>query len=127
MPTGYTAKLMEHGQEFNEFVLSCSRAMGACIMLRDHSGDVLPTEENVSSESTYYAKSLEDAQAKLETLESMSDLELRIYGEEIRQQSISERLKWKEKALEENRRIDEMLTKVMRWIPWVIEFRRIEQ
>ena len=39
MPTGYTAKLYVGEQSFRDFVLTCARAFGACIDMREDSLD----------------------------------------------------------------------------------------
>ena len=66
MPTGYTAALYE-GEDvsFRDFVLRCSRAMGAAVLLRDHDSSVVPTPENVNGGSGYYTSRLQDARTEL--------------------------------------------------------------
>lgn len=73
MPTGYTADLYE-GKEvsFRDFVLRCARAMGAAVMLRDHTMEVVPTPENVTSGSSYYIERLLQVRADLARWEAMS-------------------------------------------------------
>lgn len=39
MPTGYTHNIKD-GISFEDFVMQCARAMGACVMMRDDSSDV---------------------------------------------------------------------------------------
>ena len=65
MPTGYTATLMEKGQDFPDFVLLCARAMGATIMLRDEPLDA-PIPEFQPSD--YSAKQLEESKEELARL-----------------------------------------------------------
>ena len=69
MPTGYTAEI-EKGISFENFVLKCARAMGACVMQRDESSDVLP---KIQEPSDYYQKRITEIQ--LEIKETI-DLEL---------------------------------------------------
>lgn len=73
MPTGFTAPLYE-GQEisFEEFVLRCSRAMDATVMLRDHPSDVLPTEDNVL-EGDWDEGELDRLKSTLEAFEELDD------------------------------------------------------
>lgn len=117
MPTGYTAKLMEEGQDFNEFVLTCARAMGACVMLRDHDMSITPTEDNVSATSEYYREQIEKDQAKLEELQSMSPGETKAYAEKKIAENVAHRERWRETTIAENARIDAMIAKVTAWQP----------
>ena len=52
MPTGYTAELIEKGMEFNDFVLTCARAFGACIELRDRK--LAPAPRTIPSNGNYH-------------------------------------------------------------------------
>lgn len=90
MPTGYTDRIYRGDSvSFPEFVLSCSRAIGAAIMLRDAGGDVLPTEDNVIDTTTYHVERIAQAEARLEELIEMptdqaADAAEREHEEEIR-------------------------------------------
>ena len=66
MPTGYTSDLYD-GKDvsFRDFVLRCSRAMGAAVLLRDHDSSVVPTPENVNGGGGYYTSRLQDARTEL--------------------------------------------------------------
>ena len=59
MPTGYTAKLMEQGQTFPEFIMSCARAFGALIMMRDDPANA-PIPEKFEP-SDYHVRALKKA------------------------------------------------------------------
>jgi hypothetical protein len=67
MPTGYTADLYD-GKDvsFRDFVLRCSRAMGAAVMLRDDGPEVVPTPENVSPNTSYTQRRLAEAKGEFE-------------------------------------------------------------
>lgn len=67
MPTGYTSDLYD-GKDvsFRDFVLRCSRAMGAAVLLRDCGPEVIPTPENVNSGTSYAERRLVEAAAELE-------------------------------------------------------------
>lgn len=71
MPTGYTAKLCEQDVSFNEFVMTCARAMGACVMMRDEPFDAPMPEE--FKPSPYHAEKLAEAEAEIERASKMSD------------------------------------------------------
>lgn len=78
MPTGYTAKLIEKGQTFPEFALTCARAFGACVELRDESLDTPLPDAFVPS--PYHANALKKARATLTRLERMTKAERVAYG-----------------------------------------------
>ena len=78
MPTGYTAKLMENGQSFQEFVMFCARAMGVCVMMRDDSLDK-PIPEKFEP-SDYELKEMAKARTELDRLLSMTKKQAKAYG-----------------------------------------------
>lgn len=114
MPTGYTAKLMEKGQDFRSFVLTCARAMGACIMQRDDSLEVLPEKQKPSD---YHVKALADAEKKLAKLKAMSQKKQIEYGEEMRSKAVASAMKSRSKEQEEESRLDKMEAQVRAWNP----------
>jgi len=67
MPTGYTAAIADD-ISFNDFVMRCARAMGACVMMREEPHDVLPKEQEPSD---YHQRQLKQSKARLEELEAM--------------------------------------------------------
>lgn len=69
MPTGYTAAI-ENGISFEQFVWSCSRAMGALIMMRDEPNSA-PIPEKFEP-SDYSAKRLAETHARLEWLNGLT-------------------------------------------------------
>lgn len=68
MPTGYTAKL-HNGEEqtFPEFVMSCARAFGALITMRDDPADAEIPDEFKPSD--YHVRELEKARERLSEVE----------------------------------------------------------
>lgn len=69
MPTGYTAKLAQGDQPFNEFIWECARAFGALVMLRDDSKAPIP---DAFKPSSCYVEWLEKAEAKLARLRTLT-------------------------------------------------------
>lgn len=69
MPTGYTAAIGE-GITFNNFVLQCARAFGACIEMRDD-----PMDKPIPDEfkpSDYSERQLAEANKRVAQLKAMS-------------------------------------------------------
>lgn len=68
--TGYTHELVEKNQTFQQFAMSCAKAFGANIMLRDEPSDTpIPEQYEVAD---YYAKSVVDAKSELAGFEAMN-------------------------------------------------------
>lgn len=68
MPTGYTADIKD-GISFEQFVMNCANAFGACISMRD-----LPSDTPVPGEfepSSYHAEQLTAARFRLAFYENM--------------------------------------------------------
>ena len=79
MPTGYTTPVQQ-GEitDFRTFALSCSRAFGAAIMMRDDPITMLPTVERLKENSSleYHRKKITEAQADLLKLTAMTPEEI---------------------------------------------------
>lgn len=128
MPSGYTSDLYE-GKDvtFAEFVLTCARAMGASILLRDESLDVLPTEENVGYSTEYHHKRLEEAKDFLALLEGMDETQanseaLQDYADALERY---EDYEIKRKAIKE--RYESMLEHVSAWTPPTTEHEGLKE
>lgn len=115
MPTGYTAKLMESGQTFPEFAMTCARAFGACILMRDDDMDV-PIPEKFEP-SNYHLEAIEKAKAQLQQFEAMSIGERWQYGIDQKVEQLRQNNEWLEKEKAENARIDAMIAEVNNWVP----------
>lgn len=115
MPTAYTAKLMEEGQSFPAFVMTCARAFGALITMRD---DPLDAEipENFKP-SNYHVERLSAAKADLARLEKMGDAERVAFGKLKRDQEIEARRAHLDKDRSQNDRLDEARAQVEKWEP----------
>lgn len=115
MPTGYTSKLMESGQSFQEFVFGCARAMGALVMMRDDPMDAPIPEE--FKPSPYYLERINQAKTRLGTLRMMNDKEKFEEGQRLRNKKLESVNEWAKKESAENERIDRMEQEVLRWSP----------
>jgi hypothetical protein len=115
MPTGYTAKLMEQGQPFNEFVMQCARAMGACIMMRDEPFST-PISEKFEP-SDYNNRKLSEAKLELARLLAMTSDEKIALGVAERDSEIARRNEYLLRETEQNQRLIDMERKVKEWVP----------
>ena len=118
MPTGYTAKLVEDGQKFPEFVLTCARAFGALISLRDEPLEPVPEGfEPSSSGTTYHLDGITRAKDLLAKLKAMTFEEQQTYGEAIRLAELKNTRSYMEKCEAENERVNTMIAEVTAWEP----------
>lgn len=113
MPTGYTAKLMDKGQSFQEFVLGCARAFGACIEMRDDSQDK-PIPEKFEA-STYHQEKLAESVDELKRLQSMGEMERFNVGQELKEKDIASNIEWRDKERKQNDTLKNMRGQVTSW------------
>ncbi len=73
MPTGYTADI-KNGITFEQFVLGCARAFGACVSLRDEPSSTPIPDEFKPNE--YYIAEIAKAKASLAKLKSLTPKEI---------------------------------------------------
>lgn len=126
MPTGYTAAVQDGTiTEFPEFAMSCARAFGALIDMRDSPADAVIPE--AFDAPTYHAKALREAQQRVAELTSMSEEEKIAAAAS----DYSEKLtRWRESAAkraEQKRRYEAMLAKVAAWEPPTPEHHGLKQ
>ena len=112
MPTGYTAELMDKGQDFRTFVLLCARAFGATVMQRDDPMDEPPKKQEPSD---HYAKALANARKEATRLRSMNAAQRLAHGAYLRAEAISIRRNALARDLAENARLDAMAERVRAW------------
>lgn len=114
MPTGYTAELVEKGQDFRSFVLTCSRAMGACIMQRDDPMSDPPKMQPVTS---YHADKIGAAKIMLAELQALTVTEKLRHGARLRDTAIASARESLAREQAETARLDAMAEKVSAWTP----------
>ena len=115
MPTGYTARLMEKGQEFPEFVMGCARAFGALITLRDDPADASIPQK--FEPSAYYQEQRVTAEKELADLTAMLPEEAAAYGEAEKDRAIKSQAAWIKKAVKENERLLTLCKQIKAWRP----------
>lgn len=116
MPTGYTAKLYEgEPQTFPEFLLSCARAFGALIQMRDDPMDAPIPDE--FAPSPYYAEQKAKGEARLAELQAMSDNEADTAAQAAYDQAVAawDEIEAKRKAMKQ--RYEAMLAEAEAWTP----------
>jgi hypothetical protein len=114
MPTGYTAELMEKGQDFRTFALTCARAFGATIMQRDDPLSELPKKQDPRN---YSAERLAEAGAELTRLRAMNSDERFDFSSKRKNETVTSCAKYLQRARDENKRLDDMLAQVVAWTP----------
>jgi hypothetical protein len=116
MPTGYTADVMDGKQtEFNDFALTCARAFGACISLRDEPHSTPIPEE--FKPSTYSAERLKEARARLDELRAMTPAQAEAAAVTAFDEGTKAAEKYDADRDEEERRLGAMEEKVRAWEP----------
>lgn len=114
MPTGYTAKIAA-GQTFENFVLSCARAFGACMHQRDDASTDLPRIPD--DESTYHQERLAEAELLHASLESMTTEQRIADGELLRAAELESIQKRFNDKIELRDKYHAMLRRVESWSP----------
>lgn len=115
MPTGYTHKVQNGEiQTLKEFALTCARAFGACVELRD---DPLSSDIPDLKKSNYHQEQLKEIIKKISDVKSMSLSEIEEKAEQEFKEKENSRLNSLERIKTEKERYLKMLSKVKSWIP----------
>lgn len=114
MPTGYTAALIEEKEiSFEEFVLTCARAFGALIEMRDEPMNAkIPDEFHVSE---YHTVELAKAKQRLNEFKSFTPEDYNKKAREKFEQDVVDYERRLEKNGFTHRRYSEMLIKIRNW------------
>jgi hypothetical protein len=115
MPTGYTAKLYDGEQSFEDFVLACARAFGALVTLRDENIDT-PLPERLKP-STYHIDAWHKAEKELADLKTLTLGQAEAKSLEEFKAHMTEHKKSVETRTARNARYNEMLERVREWAP----------
>ncbi len=114
MPTGYTAPIMD-GITFEQFILSCARAFGALVTMRDEPNDAPIPDEFQASD--YHVKALEKANVELIEFQALTTKDYEVKAKEEFDQAIT-RYNERKVAMEIQRnQYQSMLSKVKLWVP----------
>lgn len=124
MPTGYTADVAK-GISFEQFVMRCARAMGACVSMRDEPMDASIPEQFEPGD--YHARKLEEANVELTTLRAMTDEEADAAAAEAFAVDKHEQEKGIADAFDLRSKYESMLEHVRAWLPPTPDHERFKQ
>lgn len=117
MPTGYTYPVVDGKiTEFSDFALSCARAFGALIMMRDDPADA-PIPSEFVPDTKYYDDRLAADKKRLGEVQAMTDAEANTAAIEVHRQALASRSKYLANKDTEASRLNSMLAKVRAWSP----------
>jgi len=114
MPTGYTSKIAD-GISFEDFIMSCARAFGALVIMRDD-----PLNKTIPQEfrpSDYHKNKLVEIEKELAEVKVLSSREALTKAKKEYQALLDGKEKGIRKAGELQRKYEEMLIKVKQWNP----------
>lgn len=118
MSTGYTYKIEEEeNYEFKEFVMDCARAFGACIELRDESGEGENIPEKFEADTKYNEDAIAELNFELNVLKLMTREERVAEVERVNKRTLESLEVGNEKSYEVHCRYVQMLDKVNKWEP----------
>jgi len=117
MPTGYTTDVVDGKvTDFPTFAMTCARAFGALIMMRDDPMSV-PIPEEVAPDTSYYDGAIAKATARLSELQSMRAEEASAAAVTAYQDALAGRARYIANKDTEAARINAMLAQVQSWRP----------
>lgn len=114
MPTGYTAQIAD-GITFNEFIMSCARAFGALVTMRDSPSDA-PIPECFKP-SNYHKNNIRKTEEGIAELKAMTIPAAMRKAKKAYQDEIKNIEKEIQEKTELRAKYEEMLGKVKAWIP----------
>ncbi len=115
MATGYTYPVAVGKMNFEQFVWSCARAMGVCIMLRDEPGDVLPPLE--FAPDFYHRDAVQKARIELAVWESMGAADKQLWAKREMEKAKQQEAEAAKGCAAKLQRYRDVLAKVSAWTP----------
>jgi hypothetical protein len=117
MPTGYTHAVCDgRVTEFPEFAMSCARAFGALITMRDDPMDAAIPEE-IKPETQYYDDRIAADMKRMGEIQAMTMEQANTEALEEHRKALSSRAKYLADKEAEASRLNAMLAKVRAWEP----------
>jgi hypothetical protein len=126
MPSGYTSDIY-NGKEVSgkDFLLTCARAFGACIEMRDEDSDVpIPEKFEISD---YHEKNFKNAQEELEKYKTMSIEEAELLSQTEFQKDQDYRSEEIKKINLLKERYKRTLSEVRNWTPPTDEHKELKE
>jgi hypothetical protein len=123
MPTGYTNELYKGEQSFRDFVLTCARAFGAAIHMRDEALEPTLRPQEIEP---YYAERLEASKRRLEELNALTPEQALARSNAEFEEEIASSNKYAAELAGQNARYMAMLQKVMYWEPPTADHRELK-
>lgn len=114
MPTGYTADI-KNGITFEQFVLGCARAFGACVSLRDEPSSTPIPDEFKPNE--YYIAEIAKAKTRLTKLKSLTAKEIHREAEKDYQKQLKSHVNMLANKYDLLGKYKAMLEQVKAWQP----------
>ena len=114
MPTGYTHKIKD-GITFDEFVMGCARAFGACVTMRDDSSDKEIPEKFEPSD--YHVNAIKKLNDRLECLSKMFVSDCGFSATECYNDEVKRRYRATSEAIDLEIKYRKMLSYVSGWEP----------
>lgn len=117
MPTGYTYPVAEGKiTEFGDFALSCARAFGALIMMRDDPMDT-PIPDEFVPNTEYYDNRIADDSKLMGKIQAMTNAEADEAAQGAHAEAAASRTQFLANKELESSRLNAMLMKVRAWQP----------
>jgi hypothetical protein len=114
MPTGYTSRIKD-GITFEQFIMSCARAFGALVTMRDDSSDAVIPDKFEPSD--YYIKGLKKANAELSKFKALNEDDYKLNANVEYVESLNEYERSKKEHIDLYNAYDSMLIQVESWNP----------
>lgn len=117
MPTGYTYPVCEGKiTEFPDFALSCARAFGALISMREEPMDA-PLPDEIAASTNYYDQKIEESQKRLGEVQAMTNADADAAADAAYGAALKSRDDYLASKRVEAERLNAMLAKVGAWHP----------
>jgi hypothetical protein len=117
MPTGYTHKVCDGTLTgFPEFAMTCARAFGALIVMREDPAD-RPIPDEIAPETSYYDKRVAEILKRMGDVQAMTNAEADEAAAAEHAEALVSRAKYLADKDAEAARLNAMLMKVRKWQP----------
>jgi hypothetical protein len=117
MPTGYTHAVCDGKiTKFSDFALTCARAFGALIMMRDDPMEK-PIPDEIAPETTYHDKRIVEDKKRLGEVQAMTNSEADNAARAEYDDALKSRAKYLSDKDREAGRLNSMMMEVRKWEP----------